>query len=232
GDLHMVDVRRVPQRLEQRVRKPQHHQVLHRLLAEIVIDAEYLVLLEYRADLVVELPGRGEAAADGLLDHDARIRRDHAVPREVLGDLAEQGWRNGQVEDADAPAVAQHGLQLVEPRFGLGIDRDIAQPVEELAQFPVIDVFLDVVGDRLFRERAERVVGQLRSRGADDAGLFGKLAGDLAAEKRREELALGKIARSAEHHEVKRVHRDGLAGHGYFPVGSDAITATHIFKSI
>ena len=40
GDLHVVDVLRVPQRLEQRVGEAQRQQVLHRLLAEVVVDAE------------------------------------------------------------------------------------------------------------------------------------------------------------------------------------------------
>ena len=38
GDLHMVDVVAVPQRLEDAVGEAQHHDVLHRLLAEIMID--------------------------------------------------------------------------------------------------------------------------------------------------------------------------------------------------
>ena len=46
GDLHVVDMGGVPQRLVERVGKAQRHQVLHRLLAEIVVDAEDLVLAE------------------------------------------------------------------------------------------------------------------------------------------------------------------------------------------
>ena len=46
-DLHVVDRGRVPQRLEQHVGEAQRQQVLHRLLAEIVIDAEDLLLGEH-----------------------------------------------------------------------------------------------------------------------------------------------------------------------------------------
>ena len=53
-DLHMVDMGGVPERLVERVGKAQRHQVLHRLLAEIVVDAEDLLFLEDLADRVVE----------------------------------------------------------------------------------------------------------------------------------------------------------------------------------
>ena len=46
GDLHVVDVLLVPQRLEDAVGEAQHQQVLHRLLAEVVIDAIGLALGE------------------------------------------------------------------------------------------------------------------------------------------------------------------------------------------
>ena len=71
GDLHVIDVRVVPQRLEQDVGEAQRHEVLHRFLAEIVIDAEDISLEEDRADHIVD--GRGALAvfADWLLDDDA-----------------------------------------------------------------------------------------------------------------------------------------------------------------
>ena len=48
GDLHVVDVVAVPDRLEDRVGEPQHQQVLHRFLAEVVVDAIDLLLAEDR----------------------------------------------------------------------------------------------------------------------------------------------------------------------------------------
>ena len=55
-DLHMVDVRGIPQRLEQGVGEAQRHQVLHRLLAEIMIDPVNVVLGKHGADSVIDLP--------------------------------------------------------------------------------------------------------------------------------------------------------------------------------
>ena len=60
GDLHVVDVRRVPQRLEQHVGEPQREQVLDRLLAEIMVDAERAVL------------GKGAATASLISRLDSR----------------------------------------------------------------------------------------------------------------------------------------------------------------
>ena len=45
-DLHVIDVVAIPDRLENRVRKPQHQQVLHGLFAEVVVDAIDLPLGE------------------------------------------------------------------------------------------------------------------------------------------------------------------------------------------
>jgi hypothetical protein len=46
GDLHLLDVARVPQRLEQRVAEAQREQVLHAFLAEVVVDAVDALLVE------------------------------------------------------------------------------------------------------------------------------------------------------------------------------------------
>ena len=43
GDLDLVDVRGAQHRLDEPVREPEHEDVLHRLLAEEVVDAEDLV---------------------------------------------------------------------------------------------------------------------------------------------------------------------------------------------
>jgi hypothetical protein len=59
GDLHMIDMGGVPEGLEQCIGEAQRHQVLHRLLAEIMIDSVDLRLGKDLADGVVHGPGRG-----------------------------------------------------------------------------------------------------------------------------------------------------------------------------
>ena len=58
-DLHAAHERRAPQRLEDRIAEAQRHQVLHRLLAEIMVDAERSLLREGGGDGIVDLPAGG-----------------------------------------------------------------------------------------------------------------------------------------------------------------------------
>jgi hypothetical protein len=69
GDLDVGDALAPPQRLEQGVGKAQGHQVLHRGLAQVVVDAEGLALAEDRAHHAVDLPGAGQVVAQGLFEH-------------------------------------------------------------------------------------------------------------------------------------------------------------------
>ena len=63
-DLHMVDHVRRPQTLKNRVGEAQRHQVLHRLLAQIVVDTERLRFGEDLTDLFNDRPSRGRVMAD------------------------------------------------------------------------------------------------------------------------------------------------------------------------
>jgi hypothetical protein len=71
-DLHVVDVAAVPERLEDAVAEAEDEDVLRRLLAEVVIDAERLPLAEDLRDLLVQRLGRLEVPAERLLDDEPR----------------------------------------------------------------------------------------------------------------------------------------------------------------
>ena len=73
GDLDVVDVLRVPERLEQDIGKAHRHQVLHRLLAEVMVDPVDLAFAEMRRQRRVQRACRGKVAAEGLFDDDARL---------------------------------------------------------------------------------------------------------------------------------------------------------------
>ena len=70
GDLHVVDVVAVPDRLVQLVGEPQRQQVLDRLLAEVVVDAEHR-LSAGNTELTRPLSfcADSEVVAERLLDH-------------------------------------------------------------------------------------------------------------------------------------------------------------------
>ncbi len=82
-DLHVVDDVGVPQPLEDRVGETERQQVLDRLLAEVVVDAEDLRLGKDPADVNVDLPRRGEVMADRLFQDDPRRRGDEVVRAEI-----------------------------------------------------------------------------------------------------------------------------------------------------
>ncbi|MDT4880928.1 hypothetical protein FQZ97_1167320 [compost metagenome] len=56
-DLHVVDMRRIPERLIECIGKAQSHQVLNSFLAKIMVDTENLVFAENAADRVVKCVG-------------------------------------------------------------------------------------------------------------------------------------------------------------------------------
>ena len=104
GDLDVVDVAAVPDRLEDRVGEPQHQQVLDGLLAEVMIDAVGLALAEDRPDAIVEGACAREVRPERLLDHDPAegvvVFTGQPGVAELLGDQREELGRRRQVEQA------------------------------------------------------------------------------------------------------------------------------------
>ena len=76
-DLHRADVPAVPDRLEDAVAEPQGQDVLDGLLAEVMVDAVDLALVEHGGDVPIQGAGALEIAAERLLD-------DHAAPGRFL----------------------------------------------------------------------------------------------------------------------------------------------------
>jgi hypothetical protein len=71
-DLDVVDVVLVPDRLEDPVGEPQGKDVLDRLLAEVVVDAVDLGLIEVPLELGVEILGTPEVPPERLLYYQPR----------------------------------------------------------------------------------------------------------------------------------------------------------------
>jgi hypothetical protein len=72
GYLNMVDVLTVPDRLDDRIGKPEREDVLDGVLSEIVINPKDLLFIQGALDGVAEITGAAEVAAEWLFDHDAR----------------------------------------------------------------------------------------------------------------------------------------------------------------
>ena len=101
--------------------------ILHRLLAEVVVDPEDLFLLKDRVDLRVQRLGTLEVATERFLDHDPRpspVALAEARVAEVLNDVAIDDRRHRQVEEAIARAAIGGLLCLdpfLEPPVRLGV---------------------------------------------------------------------------------------------------------------
>src|SRR5713226_7647113 len=70
GDLHMVDITAIPDRLEDAVGETEDQDILHGLFAEIMVDAVDLALGEDRADFLIERTSGVEVVAERFLDND------------------------------------------------------------------------------------------------------------------------------------------------------------------
>ncbi len=73
GDLHVLDVLAIPYRFEEGVREAKIQQVLHRLLAQIMIDSEDRLLREHLVQRGVERLRSRQVAPERLLDDHSRV---------------------------------------------------------------------------------------------------------------------------------------------------------------
>src|SRR5690348_2970666 len=73
-NLHVIDIIPIPQRLKNAVAETKNQHILHRLFAEIVIDAVDLLLLEYAQHLRIQLACRSQIAPKRLFHNDPHPR--------------------------------------------------------------------------------------------------------------------------------------------------------------
>src|SRR5262249_7073711 len=95
-DLHALDVVAVPERLEHRVGEAEEQHVVHRPLAQVMVDPKDSLLVEAAEQRAVQLLRRREVTAEGLLDDDARTG-SAAGFAELLDDQLEHRGRNRQI---------------------------------------------------------------------------------------------------------------------------------------
>ena len=208
-ELHVVDVLRVPQRLEDRVGEPQHQDVLNGLLAEIVVDAEDLRLIERLGQRGVDGARRFQIAADRLLDDDARDRRlvgsvDEAGGAELADAGPDEAGGDGQVEHPIA-GDGPFGLDLLDPPLQLVVrlvvverPRDVEQPPGKLRPLLLVERPPGESRDPVASECAEGGVIQLVPREADHREVGRQHAIHLQVVHGRKELSGGQVAGTPE----------------------------------
>ena len=127
GDLHMIDVRVIPIRLQQNVGEAQRHQILNRFLAEIMVDAENVALAEHAADHVVDRRRALAVAADRLLDDDARARSRELLRAKTLRQRAEQVGTGREIKARMRSSGPSNDFRSDQPSVVHGVDRDIVE---------------------------------------------------------------------------------------------------------
>ena len=106
-DLHVVDEIAVPDRLEQAVAEAEGEDVLRRLLAEEMVDAEDLVLGEHFVQRVVERDRALEIGAERLFHNDARALGEIGLAQHL--DRRQRGVRR-HAHVVDALGLLVEGL--------------------------------------------------------------------------------------------------------------------------
>ena len=213
--LHVVDVAVAPDRLEDRVREPQGVDVLHRLLAQVVVDPVDLRLLEPAVDGAGQLARRLQVVAERLLDHDPHAGRA-AVELGVAHpahDHGEEAGRGRQVEHVmrSAAHVLVEGRQtqgeVVEVLVVVEPARLVVDHLGEGGPEPVVDRRPRVGLDRRPREPAERGVVHLGARVADQRELRRQQAALRQVVDRRQQLPLREVAGRPEDGEQRGLGR-------------------------
>ena len=238
-DLDRLHRARVPRRLEEAVGEAEREDVLHRLLAQEVVDAEDLVLLDDVLECGVQVARGRQVQAERLLhDQTGPVRepllaehRDHRLHR-ARGD--------GEVEQPpDLGGVGRHRLLGLADGLGqvgavLGVGGLEAQPREQVVGEVAVEV-VDAVVEGRADPLAELLVGAGGvPPGADDGVLLGQPTSGREVVEPGEQLAGGQVAgRAEEDQDVRGQGRAGGVAHdleaarrrpcGHHPPGEGAV---------
>ncbi len=211
----MVDVLGLPQRLEQGVAEAQGGEVLHRLLAQVMVDAESLALAEGAAYRVVDGGGGGEAAAHRLLDHHPRLAGVEADFGEAAADRREQVRRGGEVEHPHPlAAFAQGGGEFAPAGVLGGVERAVVEHRQEaLDQGRQARLVIQVFDEGRPHLVAVVLGGDRLAGHAGDARAGLDLRIGMAAEQGRQQLAQSQVAGAAEDDQIEGIHRFDRRAH-------------------
>src|SRR5262245_7199858 len=72
GNLHMIDIIAIPQRLEDSISESEDEKVLYRIFSQVMIDAIHLRFVENAEHDLIKAPLRFQVASKRLLDDNAR----------------------------------------------------------------------------------------------------------------------------------------------------------------
>ena len=210
GDLDMVDMRRIPQRFEQRIGKAQRQQILDGFLAQIMVDPIGPRFGKGDRHRVVDLAARGEVGAERLLQRKAHTRAGQPGPFQPVDRRLEQR-RRGRQEDRQPGSRIDPLAQRRKPRRLGGVERNIGQHPGKRRRLRRIQILgLDMLRERRERTRPIRRIVERAARGTDDLESRWQQSVGIKAVERRQQHAMGKVAGRAE----QQQGRDRVSSHG------------------
>ncbi|MNG93976.1 hypothetical protein D3C79_529690 [compost metagenome] len=228
GDLHVVDVVVVPERLEQAVGEAADQNVLHRLFAQVMVDAVDLPLAHHLQQAGVQGLGAGQVGAERFLYHDPTKTAFGLVQQPGIaqpqGHFGEEARRRGKVENGVAVAGF---LDAPGNRFiGGGVEEITGLVVQALGQARpefVVQALASALAAlvTLTHERVQ-ALGELLGGGAvvvdtDDTQVAVQQAVAAEVVQRRHQQALDQVAIGAEQEQgTRRGGRKGLFSHSPF----------------
>ena len=219
-DLHVIDVLRIPQRLEQDIGEPYRHQVLDGFLAQVMVDAIDLLFPEMAGQRGVQRARGFQIAAKGLFNHDAAVLVRDAMAGKAAGDITKQRRRDREVEGMNR--TGPHPRFQIDPAaIAPGVDGGIAQQVQELPKARIILTNAAEFHDGIGGLGTEGVVVLVRPCRPDDARGFRYLPCDKAPEQSRQDLAVRQIACGTKDHQIEVIDRNDTRDHAFLLAGRD-----------
>jgi hypothetical protein len=183
---------RLPERLEKRVREAKEDHVVHRPLAEIMVDAIDVILVERAEQDGVELARRRKVVPEGLL-HDHARTVGAAALRELQDNGAEKRRRDREVVRRTL-RLTQLLLDRLKRRAVVVIAADVAQEAGEPVERRGVE--MAVLLDALSRSRPQLLEIPVGLGHADHRRV--ELPALHEREERREDLLEGEISARPE----------------------------------
>ena len=213
GNLHAVDKVPVPDWLKYPVAKPEDQDVLHRLLAQVVVNAEDLLLVKDRVHVPVQRPRALQVVPKRLLNHHpnrALVRVCHLVCAQVLDNRREILRRSRQIKQpvaANAVGRSQRiqlALQSVIACRVVKVHGKVVHLRQEACQLRIRRIHIAKLQNPLAHIRGKFVANR-PPRHAQNHQLLRQQSHLLQMEERRQQLALGQVARRAKNHQNRRL---------------------------
>src|SRR5690242_8548549 len=96
GDLHTLDMMAIPERFQERIGEAEEEQVVHRQLAQVMVDAEDRLLVEGAEQRAVERLCREEIVTEWFFNDDASAVRTSSFAQ-LFHHHPEQPRRDGEI---------------------------------------------------------------------------------------------------------------------------------------